>query len=85
MKRSVTIPLAGLLLSAACARMPSQLDYNYYLPQGSEANFAADRAACTSTSRAPAPLVSSRGNVMRTEVNETAFLECMRGRGWDLK
>ncbi len=85
MKRIVTIPLAGLLLSAACATMPSQLDYGYYLPRGSEADFVGDRAACTSTSKAPASLVSSRGNVMRTEVNETAFRECMRRRGWNLR
>ncbi len=85
MKRIVTIPLVGLLLSAACATMPSKLDYGFYLPQGSEADFVADRAACTSTSRAPASLVSSRGNVMRTEVNETAFRECMRRRGWNLR
>ena len=39
----------------------------------------------SSTSKAPASLVSSRGNVMRTEVNETAFRECMRGRGWKLR
>ncbi len=81
----MTIPPAGLLLSAACATMPSQLDYGYYLPQGSESDFVADCAQRISASNARASLVSARGNVMRTEVNETAFLECMRGRGWDLR
>ena len=86
MRCMLTILVAGLLLSAACATMPSQLGYQYWdRPDASEVDFAADRAACTSVSQGPASIVASRGNVMRTEVNETAFLECMRGRGWKLQ
>ena len=86
MKGMGTILLGGLLLSAACTTMPSQLDYDYWdRPDGSVANFPADRAACTAVSQVPASHVSARGNVMRMDVNETSFLECMRGRGWDLK
>ncbi len=86
MRWSMTILVVGLLLSAACATMPSQLGYQYWdRPDGSEVDFAADQAACTSMSQGPASIVSSRGNVMRMEVNETAFLECMRGRGWELR
>ncbi len=86
MRWMMTILVAGLLLSAACATMPSQLGYQYWdRPDGSEVDFAADQAACTSMSQGPASIVASRGNVMRMEVNETAFLECMRGRGWKLR
>jgi len=82
----MTILLAGLLLSAACASMPSQLGYQYWdRPDGSEVDFAADQAACSSMSQGPTSIVASRGNVMRMEVNETYFLECMRGRGWELR
>ncbi len=86
MRCMLTILVAGLLLSAACATMPSQLGYQFWdRPDASEGDFAADRAACTSMSQGPASIGASRGNVMRTEVNETAFLECMRGRGWELR
>ncbi len=86
MRGMMTILLAGVVLSAACATMPSRLGYQYWdRPDASEVDFAADRAACTSISQGPASIVASRGNVMRTEVNETAFLECMRGRGWQLQ
>jgi len=86
MRWMMTILLAGLLLSAACASMPSQLGYQYWdRPDGSEVDFAADQAACSSMSQGPTSIVASRGNVMRMEVNETYFLECMRGRGWELR
>ena len=86
MRWMMTILVAGLLLSAACATMPSQLGYQFWdRPDASEVDFAADRAACASMSQGPASIVASRGNVMRMEVNETAFLECMRGRGWELR
>ncbi len=86
MRWMMTILVAGLLLSAACASMPSQLGYQYWdRPDGSEVDFAADQAACSSMSQGPTSIVASRGNVMRMEVNETYFLECMRGRGWELR
>ena len=86
MRWMMTILLAGLLLSAACASMPSQLGYQYWdRPDTSEVDFAADQAACASMSQGPTSIVASRGNVMRMEVNETYFLECMRGRGWELR
>ena len=86
MRWMMTILVAGLLLSAACASMPSQLGYQYWdRPDGSEVDFAADQAACSSMSQGPTSIVASRGNVMRMEVNETYFLECVRGRGWELR
>ncbi len=86
MRWMMTILVAGLLLSAACATMPSQLGYQYWdRPDGSGVDFAADQAACTSISQGPTSIVASRGNVMRMEVNETSFLACMRGRGWELR
>ncbi len=86
MRWMMTILVVGLLLSAACASMPSQLGYQYWdRPDGSDVDFAADQLACTSMSQGPASIVASRGNVMRMEVNETSFLACMRGRGWELR
>ncbi len=75
--------MVGLLLSSACATPPSQLPYQYWArPGASEADFGADRAQCISASQAPMSIVASRGNVMRVDVNETAFAQCMRELGW---
>ena len=83
MKQITAILLGGLLLSSACATPPSQLGYEYWeRPDASESDFAADRATCISLSQAPASIVSSRGNVMRMDVDDRAFLQCMRERNW---
>jgi hypothetical protein len=83
MKQIVAILLGGLLLSSACVTPPSQLGYKYWeRPDASESDFAADRAECIYLSQAPASIVASRGNVMRMDVDDTAFLQCMRERNW---
>jgi hypothetical protein len=83
MRRIVAILLGGLLLSSACATPPSQLGYEYWeRPDASETDFAADRAECIYLSQAPMSVVSSRGNVMRMDVDDAAFLQCMRERDW---
>ena len=83
MKQIVVILLGGLLLSSACATPPSQLGYEYWeRPGASESDFAADRAECISLSQAPMSIVASGGNVMRMDVDDAAFLQCMRERNW---
>jgi len=84
MRQTRAILLSGLLLGSACVSLPSQLGPESWVrPDGSEADFKVDRAACISASQAPMSLVASGGNVMRMDTNETAFLACMRQQGWD--
>jgi hypothetical protein len=76
----------GLLLFSACVTRSSQLGYEDWQRSGaSESDFAADRAECLSAATVPMSVRAASGNVLRTEIDDDAYLRCMRGRKWELR
>jgi hypothetical protein len=78
--------LSGILLFTACMTPAYQLGPgSWYRPDGTEGDFGADSSECRMVASSPASVVSGRGNVMRTHIDDVAYVKCMKERNWKLR
>jgi hypothetical protein len=73
----------AVVAALGCATPASELPYDAWSHrEATAARFATDQQICLQAATVRASLVSSRGNVLATEVDERRFEACMGQRGW---